>query len=228
MNEMIDSLMRGRVENLELFLEDKDMRKSGFTLIELLIVVAIIAILAAIAVPNFLEAQVRAKITRVKSDQRSLATAIESYVVDYNSVIGTQDMGNLFPSLSGDEATMQAYARLTTPVAYTTNIPRDPFQVGSDLDEVRVESVFKYQSSNSWSTGSWRHPRKRGYVWGLNSMGPRLRNDGGFRSTIRGVVSAELDHRFNIYDSTNGTKSHGFIIRTNKGIMDAPDLLPEV
>lgn len=58
--------------------------KKGFTLIELLIVVAIIAILAAIAVPNFLEAQVRAKVSRVKNDQRSLATGIETYYVDNN------------------------------------------------------------------------------------------------------------------------------------------------
>jgi len=59
--------------------------KKGFTLIELLIVVAIIAILAAIAVPNFLEAQVRAKVSRVKNDQRSLATALETYYVDNNT-----------------------------------------------------------------------------------------------------------------------------------------------
>jgi prepilin-type N-terminal cleavage/methylation domain-containing protein len=58
--------------------------KKGFTLIELLIVVAIIAILAAIAVPNFLEAQVRSKVSRVKADQRSLATGIEAYFVDNN------------------------------------------------------------------------------------------------------------------------------------------------
>ncbi len=56
----------------------------GFTLIELLIVVAIIAILAAIAVPNFLEAQVRSKVSRVKADMRTLATAIETYTVDNN------------------------------------------------------------------------------------------------------------------------------------------------
>ncbi|MDK2973180.1 MAG: ral secretion pathway protein [Candidatus Sumerlaeota bacterium] len=56
----------------------------AFTLIELLIVVAIIAILAAIAVPNFLEAQTRAKVARVKSDMRTTATGLEAYRVDNN------------------------------------------------------------------------------------------------------------------------------------------------
>lgn len=59
--------------------------KKAFTLIELLIVVAIIAILAAIAVPNFLEAQTRAKVSRVASDQRSYATGLETYYLDNNS-----------------------------------------------------------------------------------------------------------------------------------------------
>src|SRR6187549_842092 len=60
---------------------------AAFTLIELLIVVAIIAILAAIAVPNFLEAQTRSKVARAKADMRSLATGIDAYVVDHNSYL---------------------------------------------------------------------------------------------------------------------------------------------
>ena len=60
--------------------------KKAFTLIELLIVVAIIAILAAIAVPNFLEAQMRAKVSRCNADMRTIATGLESYRVDNNSL----------------------------------------------------------------------------------------------------------------------------------------------
>jgi len=55
------------------------VKQRAFTLIELLIVVAIIAILAAIAVPNFLEAQTRARVSRVKNDMRTFGVALESY-----------------------------------------------------------------------------------------------------------------------------------------------------
>jgi prepilin-type N-terminal cleavage/methylation domain-containing protein len=93
--------------------------RRGFTLIELLIVVAIIAILAMIALPNFLDAQVRSKVARVKTDMRSVAVALEAYHVDFND----------YPA-SANPPAWQPPTRtwlLTTPVAYITAIPRDVF-----------------------------------------------------------------------------------------------------
>ena len=63
----------------------RNLRKqTGFTLIELLIVVAIIGIIAAIAIPNLLNAIDRGKQKRSMADMRSLGTAVESYSVDVN------------------------------------------------------------------------------------------------------------------------------------------------
>jgi len=61
-----------------------DRKSKGFTLIELLIVVAIIGIIAAIAIPNLLNAIDRGKQKRTMADIRSIGTAVEAYAVDNN------------------------------------------------------------------------------------------------------------------------------------------------
>jgi len=61
------------------------VKRRGFTLIELMVVIAIIIILAAIAIPNYLSMTKRAKRSRVASDFAALATALETYRTDWNA-----------------------------------------------------------------------------------------------------------------------------------------------
>ena len=113
----------------------------AFTLIELLIVVAIIAILAAIAVPNFLEAQTRSKVSRFMADLRSTATAMEAYYIDNNRYppadlypaghIEAETGPNDIFALSG-AAEGYSSRRLTSPIAYITSLPADIFAHGGD------------------------------------------------------------------------------------------------
>ena len=95
-------------------------KRQSFTLIELLIVVAIIGILAAIAVPNFLNARTRAHIARIWGDFKAISTALEMYALDYNGQ---------YPNTDGTAQTdYYPMRRLTTPFAYMPSWPaKDPF-----------------------------------------------------------------------------------------------------
>lgn len=119
------------------------MKRKAFTLIELLIVVAIIGILAAIAVPNFLNAQLRAKIARGYSDMKAILTAVEQCRLDRNAtpVDGWDDdttegrkiLKEVFNGVS-DWPEAQRYVShylyvLTSPISYLSAVPMDPFMV---------------------------------------------------------------------------------------------------
>ena len=82
--------------------------KKGFTLIELLIVVVIIGILAAIAIPKFANTKEKAYVASMKSDLRNLITAQEAYFSDNNSTYAgsTTNLGTTYKSSSGVTVTI--------------------------------------------------------------------------------------------------------------------------
>ncbi len=70
-------------------INNSNKKRAGFTLVEIMIVVAIIAVLAAIAVPGFMRARKRAQATRVINDLRLIAAAVDQYAVEFNKMAGT-------------------------------------------------------------------------------------------------------------------------------------------
>ena len=84
--------------------------KKGFTLIELLIVVVIIGILAAIAIPKFANTKEKAYIASMKSDLRNLVTAQEAYFSDNNSTYAasTTALGTNYAASSGVTVTINS------------------------------------------------------------------------------------------------------------------------
>jgi type IV pilus assembly protein PilA len=87
------------------------MNRKGFTLIELLIVVVIIGILAAIAIPKFATTKDKAKLASVKTDIRNYMTAQEAYFSDkavYGAHADLEGAGYNFTWSSGNAATASA------------------------------------------------------------------------------------------------------------------------
>ena len=167
------------------------MPKRGFTLIELLIVVAIIAILAAIAIPNFLDAQVRSKYSRCLADMRTITLAIEAYMTDHNHYIPAR-VCPLGPTIY---PTTGSSGKSTDP-----NYPRfyDTYDYWDDHG-----SIPQGRGATS------------GAVWRLAGVGPdQMAAFGGAWVGVVFTVNGMPVNEVGVdYDPTNGTVSYGDVVR---------------
>ena len=186
----------------------------SFTLIELIMVAALLSLLAAIALPNLLEARVRAQVARVRADLAAMTTALEAYHVDHvhyplNGVL-YQDGRWDHPQTSAGGAAEHKFTpdALTTPVAYLGAIGLDPFMEGTAPPFPEWEGLHgRYFYTNlDWFEELTRPSpppvielmRERYGRWILASAGPNARR----RDLARNVY----------YDPTNGTISDGDIV----------------
>lgn len=173
----------------------------GFTLIELLIVVAIIGILAAIAVPNFLNAQVRAKVSRSVSDMKAIQTALEMYRLDHNDFPPWRH-----PLSGGDQwPNEKRYQRLTSPISFLSSVPVDPFATfGNQADFDRWGTGYDYVNTYDGQIQGW------GHEWRINSWGPDSINHwGGQRDGIGKCPNGTPEFQ---YQTSNGLTSLGDIV----------------
>jgi len=215
-------------------------RSVAFTLIELLIVVAIIAILAAIAVPNFLEAQTRAKVSRAKADMRTTVLAIELYAVDENRYPLPDDREGL--AMNGIQAThvitnttpwfeTSVPQSLTTPIAYLSSRLNEPFpsRIQGDNPQFKYTSI-SYLKIRAEFFAAYNHQSiYRQYFRDLKGQNPS--SEIGYFLVSHGP---DKDHDIDaphgptaiphvhgegaVYDPTNGTVSSGDIHYFGPGI----------
>ena len=198
--------------------------RAGFTLIEILIVVAIIGILAAIAVPNMQNALTRAKVARVKADMQSIATAIDMYQLDKNNrgfpvpgdaMGATIDLSSPNTHWTGTKLS----PLLTTPIPYMSSLPLDPFNERAEGASRRYNYATREYSTLLTGDESSRTPFDmfvRINYWAgrvsylLHSYGP----DGNSDIADDKKTTAH-------YDMTNGIRSSGDVLHFSAGSIGA-------
>jgi len=127
-------------------------RRGGFTLVEIMIVVAIIALLAAIAVPGFLRARKRAQASRVLNDLRLIDSAIDQYAIETNkstgSAVAVSDWTNYLKKNSalwttGNDLFGNSYGAMTV-----DTLPKVPANAWTTLSDVADTNFFSPYGHN--------------------------------------------------------------------------------
>jgi type II secretory pathway pseudopilin PulG len=162
-----------------------------------LIVIAIILILIAIALPNFLEAQIRARVTKAKGELRSLGIAMESYFLDWKYYPAEHERDEVNRNQRG-------LSWLTSPNQYITALPEDPFAAFSSDSEVTTSVTYE---TGGLEDGNFPCPMCM-LTWVMMSNGP---------DATQWINAAEptYDNGRDLrnYSPTNGTKSRGSIYK---------------
>lgn len=182
----------------------------GFTIVELLIVIAIISIITAIAVPNFMSANIRAKVSGAKSEMGSIAITLEDYKID-KGVYPLQTDSGLDPDEIADAgssigaSTVAGLGKLIYPTTsdtievYLSKIPGDPFNNKGEED---------------WNGTTGAHNHHYSYFtsgdqcWALMSWGPDRNSQVESYTEAKNAVNNGTD----LYNQDEGITSGGDII----------------
>ena len=127
-------------------------RRGGFTLVEIMIVVAIIALLAAIAVPGFLRARKRAQASRILNDLRLIDSAVDQYAIETNrstgSAVAVTDWTNYLKKNSVLWSTGKDLFGNPYGIQSVDSLPKVPANAWSTLSDVADASFWSPYDHN--------------------------------------------------------------------------------
>jgi len=193
----------------------------GFTVIELLVVIAIISIIAAIAVPNLMSANIRAKVSGVKADMGSIAIALEDYKIDDPDrnypVEPPSPYGHDEIAVSGqafdDPSDALGLGKLVYPLdasepTYLKRIAGDPFNDSGEEEWNGTSGAHNNHYCYFTADANQESSSTEAKYWALVSYGP----DKSLDITNYSQAKAAVDSGTNLYDPDNGITSDGDIV----------------